>query len=306
MALFCKNMPPLVSYLVITRNRCADLREALRSVLAQAYDQKEIVVVDNDSKDETARLFDSEFKTSNVKYVKSGSNLGVCGGRNLGLQHVHGEIVITLDDDAVLRDERATARIVERFGMDKGIGVLAFKILDYWRGSVEKAAFPSKNKNLDSSKEFETTWFIGAGHAILRAVYERAGTYRDFYPYGHEELDLSLRIIESGYRIVYFPDVQVFHKKIETRRLLMNSSFQTLQLFNRIKVAMYNLPVQFVLTTAAVRSIQVLITMRGNVLPILESLWKVATNYPSICHERKVLSKATIKKVLRMKGPIIY
>lgn len=299
-------MPPLVSYLIVTRNRHRDLREALDSILFQKYDPKEIIVVDNGSEDETRSLLQNEFNRSKIRYIRSEVNRGVCGGRNLGLDHVEGEIILNLDDDAVMRDERATEKIVKKFEADSEIGLLAFRIVEYGTGALEKGAFPSKNKDYDSRKEFETTWFIGAGYAISSEVFKRVGYFRDFYPYGHEEIDLSFRIIEAGYKIIYYPDIQIFHKKIETGRLMTNSRFQAMQLYNRIKVAMYNLPARFVVTTAAARSIQVLIMTRGNIVPILIASWKIITNLLTIWKSRRVLSNATISKILRMKGPILY
>jgi GT2 family glycosyltransferase len=296
----------LVSYLIVSRNRCSDLREAVNSILAQEYQNKEIIVVDNGSDDATGKLFETEFNQRGITYVRSDKNLGVSGGRNLGLMHIKGEIIINLDDDAVLRDTRATEKIVGEFQANGEIGVLGFKIVDYRTGALEKGAFPSKNKNRNADKEFETSWFIGAGHAILRDAHRKAGVYRDFFPYGHEELDLSFRILEAGYKIIYFPEIQIFHKKVETRSLLSDTGFQAQQLFNRIKVAMFNLPVRYILTTAAARSAQVLIMTRGNVMPIFIASWRIVIHMFSICEERKVLSKATIKKILEMKGPIIY
>jgi len=140
----------------------------------------------------------------------------------------------------------------------------------------------------------------------LRDALRRAGVYRDFFPYGHEELDLSFRIIEAGYKIIYFPKIQIFHKKVETRNLLSDTGFQAQQLFNRIKVAIFNLPVRYVLSTTVVRSAQVLIMTRGNIMPVIIALWKLTNHLFSICHERRVLSKTTIRKIIVMKGPVVY
>jgi GT2 family glycosyltransferase len=278
----------------------------LTSILSQRYEPLDVVVVDNASTDDTPRLFEGKFNCANIQYIRLQSNLGVCGGRNVALEHAKGDILITIDDDAVLRDVDATQKIIHRFAEDSLLGALAFRIMDYWSNTLQKDAFPTKDKARDSTVEFETTWFIGAGHAIPREVYNRVGVYREYFPYGHEELDLALRILDAGYKIFYFPQVTVFHKKITTRHSLADTHFQAIQLQNRIKVAVRNLPWRYVLTTDLVRSAQVLRWTRGNVIPILLAHWYLMRQLPRLLQERKPLRQDTIRRVIAMGGPVLY
>jgi len=298
---------PLVSYLFLTRNRHDDLAEALRSILSQDYPKLEIVVVDNGSTDDTADMFRGEFGGDGIKYLRSETNLGVSGGRNLGLQQVSGDIVITIDDDAVLRDPNATRLAVDKLLSDQSVGVLAFKIVDYWGGKLERGAFPFNDKSLDPDLEREGTRFIGAGHAIPRRIYLEVGLYGEYFPWGHEEIDLSLRIMDKGYRIVYFPQVTVYHKKVTTRHTQANTAFQAMQLENRIKCAIRNLPWPYAISHIAVRSAEVPVRYtHGNPLPVFIAHWRVARRFAALLRERKPVSRQTVRRIVSLRGPALY
>jgi len=247
---------PLVTFALITRNRSRNLAETIESLLRQRWPRKEVVVVDNDSVDDTGALFATRFVGPIFRYIRAPRNLGVSGGRNVAIEAASGEFVFTIDDDAVLQDPDCVHRAVQRFQEAPQVGILAFRIVNYFTGKTEQGAFPNKNKRLPHTAEFETTWFIGAGHMVRREVYRAVGSYNEYFPYGHEELDFALRTADAGYRILYFPAVCVHHKKTDTgqRNAFRDTRFQAVQLHNRIKVAIRNLPWLYVLTTDLMRS----------------------------------------------------
>jgi GT2 family glycosyltransferase len=63
-----------------------------------------------------------------------------------------------------------------------------------------------------AAESFDTTTFVGAGHAIRRADFEAAGGYDDALFFCWEEYDFSLRAINMGRRIRYRGDIAVRHK----------------------------------------------------------------------------------------------
>lgn len=298
----------LVSFLVVTLNRRDDLIECIASILEQEHPNKEIIVVDNGSDPPVQSHLGEAFGDNEaLKVIRSEVNLGVSGGRNLGLKHVSGSVVITMDDDAVIRDPLFTSRIIERFDGDPSIGALALKITSFHTGEIEKGAFPWKDKRRPHHEEFETTWFQGGGHAIRKEVYDNVGLFQDYFPWGHEELDLSLRIVDAGYRIIFFPQAEVFHKKSPTSRISNPTWFHSVQLANRIKVAIRNLPWRFVLTTDFVRSTQVLISYtKFNLVAVIWAHVRVLAQMPRLLRERSVISKEAQKKIIALKGPVIF
>ena len=298
---------PLVSYTIITRNRQADLREAIQSVLDQDYQPLEIVVVDNASTDETSKLFENEFNVPNIKYICLSENRGVAGGRNVVIPAALGEIIITLDDDALLKDRNATSLIVAKLLSDEKIGALGFKSVHYGTHQLEKFAYPFRDKSRDPDLEGEAIRFIGVGHAIPRSVYDRVGLYADFFPYGHEETDLALRILDADYKIIYFPQVTVIHKKqAVVGRLDRLKTMWATVLANRLKVAIRNMPWRYVITTTLAWSVRTLIDTRGNIMEILKSWQIIWRQRRVLLSQRKPLKRSTLDKIKQFNGHLYW
>src|SRR5258708_10757639 len=95
---------PLITVAICTHNRAALMAEAVRSVLPQLDSDTELVIVDNSSTDDTAKVA-AGFATANprVRAVLE-SKMGLSAARNTVLATARGEYVIFLDDDATAED----------------------------------------------------------------------------------------------------------------------------------------------------------------------------------------------------------
>jgi len=295
-----------VSFLIITYNRKDDLTEVMNCLLKQTYQPLEIIVVDNNSTDGTDKVFDRMFDLPHIRYFKMSENLGVSGGRNVAIKKATGEILITIDDDAILEDPEATTKIVKKFSEEPYVGVLAFKIVNYFSGKLQKNAFPCRDKKRDPDREFETTWFIGAGHAIRREVYETVGIYRDYWPWGSEEYDLALQTVNLGFKIVYFPKVVVRHKISPAGRISNLGRFKAIALKHRLKAAILNLPWYSVLTMLLVRSVQVLFVTRCNFYSLALAYYWLIRDLPKMIKQRKLICKKAVRKLRALKGPLYF
>jgi glucosyl-dolichyl phosphate glucuronosyltransferase len=89
-----KTLNPLVSIIVCTYNRCRQLAQTLESIFQQDYSSYEVIVVDNNSTDET-RAVVAKFP---AKYILE-SRPGVAYARNTGWEASSGEYVGFVDDD---------------------------------------------------------------------------------------------------------------------------------------------------------------------------------------------------------------
>ena len=68
---------PLVSVIIVSFNRAAELAEALRSIFAQGYPAVEVLVADNGSSDGSAEMVEREFPTAAVMRLE-----GKLGGKS--------------------------------------------------------------------------------------------------------------------------------------------------------------------------------------------------------------------------------
>gem|GEM_PF-6859925 len=97
---------PLVSVVLLTRNRRTFLKRALASVAAQAYRNIETIVVRNGG----VAIDDIVATVPNARVLNSEENLGVNGGLNFGTQAARGKYIAYLaDDDAYLTDHIGSA-----------------------------------------------------------------------------------------------------------------------------------------------------------------------------------------------------
>lgn len=91
-------MPPLVTALIPAFNAEKTIRRALDSVVAQAYQELDIIVVDDASKDATADIVQN-YERAKIHLLRNGRNLGECGAMNEGLAAARGSYIAFLDAD---------------------------------------------------------------------------------------------------------------------------------------------------------------------------------------------------------------
>jgi glycosyltransferase involved in cell wall biosynthesis len=206
----CDPIPPLprVSVIVPAYNAAWCLPDALESIIAQRYPDWEAIVVDDGSTDDTARL--AEGRDPRIRVVRSPINQGLAATRNLGLDHATGELVALLDaDDTWLPDylEEQVA-LVDRADA-AGLPVAIACCDAYLRRNDEVLTEtygdwigrPSDSITLEELID-RNPIFISV--LLSRAAVEAAGRF-DASLRSVEDLDLWLRIVEAGGRVVYQP-----------------------------------------------------------------------------------------------------
>src|ERR1700683_3449953 len=94
--------PPKITVLLCTHNRAQSLPIALESIATQILPQSvgwEILVVDNNSSDETRQVVDDFCRRCpQIRYLFE-SKQGISHARNSGIQNARGEILAFIDDD---------------------------------------------------------------------------------------------------------------------------------------------------------------------------------------------------------------
>ena len=186
-------------------DRPAELGRAIRSVLDQAGDALEIVVVANGA--ELAPLPDQ------VKTVLLPANAGIPAGRNSGAAVCTGEVILFLDDDGWYGRCDVAEHVRERFADDPSLAVLSFRVRDPAGGPGQRRHVPRLRAG-DPQRSSAVTTFLGGACAIRRAAFERVGGYPDDFFYAHEETDLAWRLLDAGYRLEYDAAAQIFHPAV--------------------------------------------------------------------------------------------
>jgi len=290
------------SIIILTYNRKKELEENL-TLLSRQNGIYEIIIVDNNSTDNTESVV-RELKSLHpiIKFYKLNSNRGVSGGRNFGVEKAKGDILFFIDDDALLWPEDAIERIHGKFLEEPDLGILAFKVLNFYSGEIQKNAFPHRLKSLNPDREFETSYFNGTGHAIRREVFEKCGLYPEEYFYGMEELDLSFRALDKGYKIIYFPEVVIYHKKSPLGRV--SDSRKWVYLFrNRLAVSYKYLNYWHLIVLSFIWFFKILFKSRSITVPIqgIKSFLDMKKEL-----KREPLKEITFKRVKKLEGRLWY
>jgi len=297
--------PAKVSIVILTHDRKEELKETVDSALNQDYENFEVVVIDNGSTDGTERFCRNSFEEAPFRYRRLEENRGVGGGRNVGIREANGEILVFIDDDAVFQRNQAIREVVDKFDRSGKLGAIAFKSLDYEGGNLVWQEVPLKDRSCDPGMEQKTSYYVGVGHAIRREVLDKVGLYSDRFFYGFEELDLSFRIMDAGYRIIYCPRVAVLHKNPATDKTRGPEYWKNM-LENRIRTSLRNLPWRYFLSSSIIWSVFVLYESGGRIDVLWKAYGKLMGERRKIMKERKPISAETLDRVKRAHGRHLY
>ena len=88
---------PLVSIIILNYNAGNLLLKCIESLLQTNYNNFEIIIVDNASKDDSIKKCEEKFQ--DVQIIKNKENLGYCEGNNVGIRNAKGEFVVILNPD---------------------------------------------------------------------------------------------------------------------------------------------------------------------------------------------------------------
>lgn len=203
-----------VDITILSWDRIEDTILAIESGLQQTGVDARVIVVDQGSTVENVgklRHYCRDKQRLSVVYGET--NLGVPGGRNLAANQNDGDYIVGLDNDAEFIDSTQLQKAVEIMEANPDIGVLGFRVLRFGSQEDDQSSwYYWQDVHESANMTFETTHFVGAGHMIRRDAFKQVEGYDDILFFMQEEMDLSERIINAGYRIVYSPDVVIGHK----------------------------------------------------------------------------------------------
>ncbi|HEX4612959.1 MAG TPA: glycosyltransferase [Urbifossiella sp.] len=283
-----------LSFVVITRDRRAELGNCLASIYRQEWPTADLVVVDNGSSDGTAAFVRAKFPA--VRLIESTTNLGVSVARNLAIGAVAGEVCVFLDDDAEFEGTTAGGRIADYFRNRPRLGLVAFTILSGASGAEEYAAIPRADKKATLA-DYPCAYFPAGGFAVRRAAFLEAGRFWDTIMYSCEELDLSYRLLDIGFDLHRSGAVRVCHWAVPKARPPGQYLYNNAR--NRPLVAIRNLPwMNVATTTVAWWAYLAWVGLRTRqFLPLLRGVRDCLLAVPAALGCRRQVGRKTLKEV---------
>ncbi|MCC6156523.1 MAG: glycosyltransferase [Deltaproteobacteria bacterium] len=198
---------PFVSVVVPTRNRSAKLAPTIDSLLGQTYprDRYEVIVVDNDSTDDTARVIQSY---PHVRYEFVNHRHSSYAARNRGIAVARGEVLAFIDDDAVAHPDWL-ANGAEWFAHPQ-VGCVAGRT-DALNPDSDVAHFQARSPHLFPGPEVETAEAYGVPTVNCfwrRETIEAIGPFNEELKSGGD-FDLTFRLRKDGRWCVRFAEFAV-------------------------------------------------------------------------------------------------
>lgn len=203
----------------------------------------EVIVVDDDSPDDTAEMLR---RVKNVKVVRNRENLGFTRACNAGIAAGSGEYTVLLNNDTEVNPGWLEA-LVATADNDSTVGVVGAKLV-YPDGTLQEAGGIIWNdgsgmnygRGDDANKpEYnyvrEVDYCSGAAILVRRDLLDRLGGLDERYaPAYYEDTDLAFAARSLGYKVIYQPKASVVHHEGGSHGTDLNSGIKRYQNRNRL------------------------------------------------------------------------
>jgi O-antigen biosynthesis protein len=226
-----------LSVIIVSFNVRDFLRQCLSSVVtASGKLACEIIVVDNNSTDGSVEMIKNEFP--GVILIANSVNSGFSAANNQAIRRSEGSFVLLLNPDTIVEKD-TFSKCIDFMNDHSDAGALGARMIngDGMFLPESKRAFPTPltaffktfgfswlfpnsefiNRyylpQIDSNDTSLTEVIPGAFMLIRREALNISGLLDEvFFMYG-EDIDLSYRLMQTGYKNYYFPEIQIIHFK---------------------------------------------------------------------------------------------
>jgi len=301
-----------VSVTIVTYNSGRFIKRCLESVLAQHYENKEIIVIDNASGDGTIDILE-QFE-DRCQIIYNDENIGFAAAQNQAIQASRGEWVLTLNPDVLLLPNFIQA-LVDAGQFDSKVGTVCGKLLTILasfdlpdRPLVDSTGiyFTPMLRHLDrGSQEVDNGHYLR--HEYVFGATAAAALYRrrmiddisigdeffdpDFFVY-REDADVAWRAQLLGWCCIYTPHARGYHVRnvLPGNRRALPSVINMHSVKNRFLMRMKNMTADLYLRnwfSITVRDVVVVSCCLVREQSSLRAFWYVAKNWRRVMAKRR-------------------
>ncbi len=226
-----------ISVIIVNYNTKELTHKCIKSIYDTTFGVTfEIIVVDNNSSDNSYEYIISDFP--DIKFLKSGTNLGFGKANNLGVDYASGKYLFFLNSDTIVLNN-SMKYFFDFMETNKNLktGVAGSVLLDEnYKVTHSSRFFPSKweecraqftgyfskkdfkkvnqreyDQYLSFKEYIEVDYVTGADMFISKSLFEETGRFDPYYFMYFEESDLQLRLHKSGYKNVIINGPEILH-----------------------------------------------------------------------------------------------
>jgi len=240
--------------LIVTYNSASVIGPCLDALASEGTAGVGVIVVDNDSSDDTVALAQSHAIEATV--ISSGGNLGYSAAINIGVATSTAEAIFVLNPDTTVTS--GAIEVLLAALEDDGVGIAA-PLIRNSEGNLEYSIrrFPSASRLLGQtligarraakypnwgdtlcdpgsySQRGRHDWCSGAANMISRTCWDQVGQWNEAFFLYSEETDFAWRAHKLGFDTMFVPDAEVQHHGGDSR---VSSRLWSMLVTNRLTV----------------------------------------------------------------------
>ncbi|MCK4635662.1 MAG: glycosyltransferase family 2 protein [Candidatus Moranbacteria bacterium] len=243
---------PKIFVIILNYNGGTDLLKTIKSVVDSNYQNLEIILVDNNSTDNSLNLAEqwvathcsSEKNFSKIYFIKNKKNLGFGAGNNVGIKFAFensADYVFLLNNDALVR-KNTISKLIDSIKDESEIGLVSpviysdLKYKNIWFCGGKINWWKMRAEHFDCISLFGRKWFqvvfgrerfqtvpytdveeteyvTGCAMLISKKVFEKVGLFDEFFFLYYEDADLSLRVKKAELKNLIVPSAKVYHQE---------------------------------------------------------------------------------------------
>ena len=211
---------PLVSIIILNFNAGKLLLNCIESLTKLAYQNIELIIVDNVSTDNSQNQCKEKFPQ--VKLIQNKKNSGYCGGNNVGIKNANGEFIIILNPDTIV-ESNLIDKLLGAYNIH-GEGLYQPKILSLEDKTILQSTgnmihvfgfgFARDKGNQDNNEIKETTkigYAAGTCLFALKETFLKLKLFDEFLFLYHDDLDIGWRASQKEINSYIVPQTTIYH-----------------------------------------------------------------------------------------------
>lgn len=219
-------MEPIVSYVIVTWNNEGIIQQCLDSLTQYTPLECEVIVVDNDSRDNTCSLI-RQRNQKNIILIEAGENLGFSRANNLGMKKATGKYIFFVNPDVIFIEDIITP-MIKILEENSDIGIvsprLVYEDLSYqvsscnypcakkvfWDDFQLHKLLPEKLKKVLAQAQYKgndnryVDWTYGAAHLCRTNEVLVTGGYPTYYFMYGEDTEFCMLFLNQLKKKTYY------------------------------------------------------------------------------------------------------
>lgn len=306
---------PLISIVILNYNGYKYLQQTIPAVLNLEYKNKEIIVVDNASTDDSIKYL-SRFQ--NIKIIKNKENFGTSKGRNIGVKNSKGKYMLMIDNDIFIKNKDILEKLMNFIQRQKKESIITVPTKDINKDKIKNYGNFTSLLKIGKQKKYVSTeklaqkkhfQVVNGGSGLLffkKNIWQKLGGFDESQPFNLDDYDLGIRTWIYGFQWISYSKIYVDHLGIQERKDNKKWAWKYKYMYSgSMRVILKNFLVKnILLTLPGLHIFYILKTFkqciyRKSLLPLFAFLYSIGffiKNLPDTIKQRKIIQSKRIIK----------